>query len=615
MYISCLVNFFAVALPFISPSSAALLTSPSQLKANYNFIVIGAGTAGNVVASRLTEDPHVSVLVLEAGISHEGVLAAQIPLLAPTLVPNTLYDWNYSTTAQPGLNGRSVPYPRGRILGGSSSVNYHTYVRGSADDFDRYASHTGDQGWNWNNMQKYIQKNEKLVCPADHHDTSGQFTPSVHGYDGALDVSLPGFTTPLDKHVIASTQETADFPFNQDMNGGDVLGIGWQQATIGGGTRSSSATAYLEPALKRPNLDVLINAQVTKLVQTGTRNGKPSFHTVEFAAKEGAPLNYVHATKEVILSAGSVGTPIILLHSGIGDSTDLEALSIQSTVHNPSVGRNLTDHASISNVYAVNSNQTYDPIFRDSAVRDKLIEQWIATKSGPLAGAVTNHIGWLRLPQNASIFRTVEDPSAGPRSSHWEIIFLNLFLNPATTTPPASGNFMSIVTNLISPTSRGSIKLVSSNPFTAPSIDPIFLSTDFDIFTLKEAVKSVKRLISTHAWEGYIVGPTPPLENTNTDAELEAYVRASAFALFHPTGTAAMSPKGAHWGVVDPDLKVKGVEGLRIVDGSVLPFSPNAHTQGPIYLVGERGADLIKADYAMCQRMDCGISVWDQAVN
>lgn len=137
-----------------------------------------------------------------------------------------------------------------------------------------------------------------------------------------------------------------------------------------------------------------------------------------------APLNHVHATKEIILSAGSVGTPIILLHSGIGDCTDLEALSIQSTVHNPSVGRNLSDHVLLSNVYTVNSNQTYDSIFRDSAVRDRLIAQWSATKNGPLAGGVTNHIGWLRLPQNASIFRTVKDPSAGPRSSHWEIIFL-----------------------------------------------------------------------------------------------------------------------------------------------------------------------------------------------
>jgi choline dehydrogenase-like flavoprotein len=178
------------------------------------------------------------------------------------------------------------------------------------------------------------------------------------------------------------------------------------------------------------------------------------------------------------------------------------------------------------------------------------------------------------------------------------------------------------LTNAIILYQGGSIKLVSSNPFTAPSIDPAYISTDFDIFTLKEAVKAVKRLVAVHAWDGYIVGPTgtPPLVNTSTDAGLEAYVRAGASTLLHPTGTAAMSPKGAHWGVVDPDLKVKGVEGLRIVDGSVLvswspsyysaasgeclfdvvqPFSPNAHTQGPIYLVGERGADLIKADHAI----------------
>jgi choline dehydrogenase-like flavoprotein len=145
---------------------------------------------------------------------------------------------------------------------------------------------------------------------------------------------------------------------------------------------------------------------------------------VETPSHYTAPLNHAHATKEIILSAGTVGTPIILLHSGIGDRTDLEALSIQSTVHNPSVGRNLSDHVLLSNVYAVNSNQTYDSIFRDSAVRDELIAQWMATKSGPLAGGVTNNIGWLRLPQNSSIFKTVKDPSAGPRSSHWEIIFI-----------------------------------------------------------------------------------------------------------------------------------------------------------------------------------------------
>ncbi|KAJ8689751.1 hypothetical protein PTI98_012620 [Pleurotus ostreatus] len=571
-------------------------SSKSPRRSSYDYIVVGGGTAGNVVAARLTEDPKVTVLLLEAGVSNEDVLASEVPLLGPSLVPNSIFDWNYTTTAQAGYNGRVIPYPRGRMLGGSSSVNYMVFMRGSSEDFDSYAAVTGDCGWKWDNMQQYIRKSERVVPPADRHNTTGQFLPELHGTKGAINISLPGFPTPLDSRVLATLDEQKEeFSFNPDMGGGDVLGVGWTIQSIGNGQRSSSATSYLKPAQSRPNLEIMVNAQVTKLVQTGTTKGRPAFRCVQFTQHEGAPVKKICATGEVVLSAGSIGTPLLLQLSGIGDGKDLRSVGIKAIVNNPSVGRNLSDHILLASPFAVNGNRSFDPIFRTPSLLNDKITLWTDTKTGPLVAGVTNHLGWLRLPSNASIFETVPDPASGPNSPHWEIIFSNLWVVPGVPAP-ATGSFMSISSALISPTSRGFVKLASSNPFTNPIIDPQFLSTEFDVFTMVEAVKANLRFISGKAWADYVQGPfLEDLASAKTDADFEAYVRNNAGTIFHPVGTASMSPRGAGWGVVDPDLKVKGVDGLRIVDGSVLPHLPSAHTQGPIYLVGERGADLIKA--------------------
>ncbi|KAF9500024.1 aryl-alcohol oxidase precursor [Pleurotus eryngii] len=565
--------------------------------ADFDYVVVGAGNAGNVVAARLTEDPDVSVLVLEAGVSDENVLGAEAPLLAPGLVPNSIFDWNYTTTAQAGYNGRSIAYPRGRMLGGSSSVHYMVMMRGSIEDFDRYAAVTGDEGWNWDNIQQFVRKNEMVVPPADNHNTSGEFIPAVHGTNGSVSISLPGFPTPLDDRVLATTQEQSEeFFFNPDMGTGHPLGISWSIASVGNGQRSSSSTAYLRPAQSRPNLSVLINAQVTKLVNSGTTNGLPAFRCVEYAEQEGAPTTTVCAKKEVVLSAGSVGTPILLQLSGIGDENDLSSVGIDTIVNNPSVGRNLSDHLLLPAAFFVNSNQTFDNIFRNSSEFNADLDQWTNTRTGPLTALIANHLAWLRLPSNSSIFQTFPDPAAGPNSAHWETIFSNQWFHPAIPRPD-TGSFMSVTNALISPVARGDIKLATSNPFDKPLINPQYLSTEFDIFTMIQAVKSNLRFLSGQAWADFVIRPFDPrLRDPTDDAAIESYIRDNANTIFHPVGTASMSPRGASWGVVDPDLKVKGVDGLRIVDGSILPFAPNAHTQGPIYLVGERGADLIKAD-------------------
>ncbi|RDB15489.1 Pyranose dehydrogenase 3 [Hypsizygus marmoreus] len=582
----------------VSPVFSALYTTPSQLpQTTFDYIIVGAGTAGNVVANRLSEKEGVSVLVLEAGVSNEGVDAAAIPLLGPSLVPNTLYDWNYTTVEQKGYDNRVLPYSRGRMLGGSSSVNYLVYTRGSSDDFERIAKETGDSGWGWDNIKKYIPRHEKFVAPADGHDTKGEFTATAHGTDGILQISLPNFPNTLDERVMATTKELSkDFPFLEDHNGGDVLGIAWSQASIGGGARSSSATAYLSADfLKRPNLHVLINAQVTKLVQTGTQDGVAVFHGVEFATKAGEEVTTVTSTKETILSAGTIGTPTILQLSGIGDNDELTKVGIKTVFNNPSVGKNLTDHPLLANVYSVKGTESFDGLFRSTDTLHSNIERWVSNKTGPLTSSVCNHIGFFRLPDDSDLLKKFGDPSSGPKGAHLEMIFSNLWVQPGIPAPK-TGSFFTITTSVTSPTSRGYTKLSSSDPFAKPTIDPNFLGTEFDRLALRQSVKLAQRFITASVWKDYITAPFGDYSRATTDDSLDAYARANAATFFHPVGTALMSPKGAQYGVTDPDLKVKGVQGLRIIDGSVLPYLPSGHTQAPIYLVAERAADLVKAD-------------------
>ncbi|KAJ7813721.1 aryl alcohol oxidase, partial [Mycena olivaceomarginata] len=288
----------------------------------YDFVIVGGGTVRNVVANRLTENPNFSVLVLEAGVSNEGVLDSTVPYFVENLLAAPgIYGWNYTTTPQIGLNNRVLPYQRAHILGGCSAHNGMVYTRGSAEDFDRYAS---------DNLIQYFFKNEKWTQPADHHDTRGQFNPAVHSTDGINSVSLDGYPWPIfQNHVIQTTREfPEEFPFNLDFNSGQMLGVGWLQSTIGGGKRSTSATSYLAPNfIQRNNLHVLLHAQVSKLVDPGkTTEGAVTFGGVEFL-QDGSFFT-AKATNEIILSAGSVGTPTVLMHSGIGDEKALTALGI-----------------------------------------------------------------------------------------------------------------------------------------------------------------------------------------------------------------------------------------------------------------------------------------------
>ncbi|KDR80983.1 hypothetical protein GALMADRAFT_1117948 [Galerina marginata CBS 339.88] len=572
-------------------SLADIVTSVRDLPGlQFDFVVVGGGTAGNVIANRLTENPKISVLVLEAGALPDDNLNVSVPFFAPRATPNSVVDWNYTTLAQPGLGNRSIIYPRGHALGGSSSVNFMAYTRGSSEDYDRYARLSGDPGWSWNALQPYFRKNEMFTPPADHHNINGQFNPAVHSLTGINGVSLFGFPQPIDGRVIETTKELAEFPFNLDYNSGNHIGVGFTQFTIKDGARSSSRTSYMaDKYSSRKNLHVLLNAQVSRLLSTGKQHGQPVFQTVEFMPGTGGSLVKVTAKKEVVLSAGSVGTPHILMNSGVGDATTLSHIGIKTIVNNPSVGRNLSDHPLSSNQWTTNSTDTFEAFTRVPSATAADLALWQKNRTGVLASGTFNNVGWIRLPSNSDILKTHPDPSAGPHTAHFELLISNGLSRPPF---PATGNFLSIGTVLLSPTSRGFVTINSTNPFAAPLIQPNLLSTDFDIAALREAIKSARRFVGASAWANYTTGR---VQNQTTDADIEAFLRTSTSTLFHPVGTAAMTPKNADFGVVDPDLLVKGVVGLRIVDASVIPVVPAAHTQASVYVFAERAADLIKA--------------------
>ncbi|KAG6854277.1 hypothetical protein C0991_008522 [Blastosporella zonata] len=321
---------------------------------------------------------------------------------------------------------------------------------------------------------------------------------------------------------------------------------GWTQSTIKGGKRSSSATSYLAPKFaERPNLHVLTNTRVTRVIQTGTHNGCRVFKGVEFTDDRrggSGPRKTVTATKEVILSGGAIGTPHILQHSGIGDPALLAKVGVTPLVSLPSVGQNFTDHPFVANTWLVNSTDTFETALRNATLMEEQIREWNETRMGPYAASTFNVAGWLRLPDDATIFDDFEDPSAGPNTAHYEFIIAN----GATRLPvPATGNFMVIGTVIVTPLSH----------------------SDFDIFAMREAIRASRRFAQAPIFSDYVIS----LQDTSvTDDELDAFIRGAAITVSHAVGTAAMSPKGATYGVVDPDLRVKTVVGLRVVDSSVI---------------------------------------------
>lgn len=578
----------------LQPCSAAIYESFSAVpEKTFDFIVVGAGTAGAVVANRLSANPSTQVLLLEGGVSNQDALILEVPFFCPRPA-NTIFDWNFTTIEQRSLNNRILNYTRGHVLGGSSSINYMVYTRGSKENWDTYADLTGDEGWSWNALLPYFKKNEIWTEPADKHNTTGEFNPSVHGFHGINAVSLPGFPRGTDDVILETAKTSTEFPFNEDMNSGNMIGVGWTQATIKKSMRSSSATSYLGAQfITRRNLHVVLNARVARVLPSPEVASTPVLTTVEFSDGTTGVLHKVSAKNEVILTAGTLNTPQILLNSGIGPASELSKLGIRTIIDNPSVGKNLSDHSFVQLSFQVATNDTFDDTNRDPVVADAQLRRWNTTGTGPLVDPVFSQIGWFRLPDDDPIFTNFTDPSRG-RAPHFEFLFADGLLGLPL---PPTGHFFSLIAAFVSPLSRGSVS-ITNNPFAPPIIDLNYYDSPFDLYVTRHALRSAMRFVSSPPWQNSefnltVLDSGSINATAASDEELDEFIRENTQTIFHAVGTAAMTPGNARYGVVDPDLTLKGAKGISVVDVSVLPFVPTAHTQAPAYVIGERASDLI----------------------
>ncbi|TEB27549.1 alcohol oxidase [Coprinellus micaceus] len=483
--------------------------------------------------------------------------------------------WTYMSEPTSGLNGRSVMVPRGHVLGGSSSINGMVYTRGSSDDYDKWAELSGDRRWSWKALWPYILRHERWGPPVGGRNATGEYDPKVHGYSGKVSTSLP-WDGPVehDLRTVKNAELQKEFPITLDVNAGRPMGVSWMQSTIGNGERSSASTAYLTPEVReRPNLTILVNTYITRVLPVRTTGHVPDIRTVEVAPRTGGETRTLTASRELILTAGVIGTPQIFLNSGIGNKTELSALAIPCVLDIPDVGMGLTEHTAANLAWTITPRPT-NPIAQDVAWA-----MWTANRTGPYSAAFTHQMLWARLPVNSQALKDFGDPSAGPRSPHLEM-------------PLDSARSAYLV--LLTPYSRGSVKIRSKDPFDGLVIDLNVFSHPFDIAAIKEGIRLAKRFYSGAAWDGYISSFNGPDPDSLSEAEFRTRVTQNALTFYHPVGTAKMSPKNAKHGVVDPELRLKGASGLRIIDSSVFPHIPTAHTQAPVYILAERGVDFIR---------------------
>lgn len=530
----------------------------------FDYIIVGAGSAGCVLAERLSASGRRSVLVLEAGGSDRRFYV-QLPLGYGKLFYDPAVNWLYRTEPDPGLAGARDHWPRGKLLGGSSSINAMVWIRGHASDYDDWEA-AGNPGWGWNAVREAYRAIEDNEAGSDHW----------RGQGGPLFISANRRDLhPLCETFLQSVAATG-LAVNPDFNGMEQEGVGIYQMTIRKARRNSTARAFLRPAMKRANVTVLTHAHATRVLFEGTRATG-----VEY--QRNGQRHQVRAGREVILSGGAINTPQLLLLSGIGPAADLRALGLTPVLDNPNVGRHLNDHQGINYTWRM-TVPTYNDLLRPWWGKLQAGLQYFLTGSGPLAKSI-NHAG--------GFFRT--DPGlARPNMQLYFQAFSTLIPRegerPLLTPDPFSG--LSIGLSNCRPTSRGEITLRTADPFAPPRIVANAFSTDHDVAEMLLAVKYLRHIAAQDPIRSLIAEELRPGPAVQSDADLIADFRARSGTVYHPSCTARMGPNAAT-SVVDADLRVHGVSGLRICDASVFPTLIGGNTNAPSILVGWMGAERI----------------------
>lgn len=510
----------------------------------YDYILVGAGSAGCVLAARLTEDPDVRVLLLEAGPA-DANQSIHVPL-GYLRLGGTEVDWGYVSAPEPHCDNRRILLPRGRVLGGSSSTNAMVYIRGNRRDYDDW----GIAGWSWDDLLPYFLKAEDNERGAS----------AWHGAGGPLAVSEQRSGNAISRAWVEAAAQ-AGLPRNDDFNGAEQDGVGMYQVTQRGGLRCSAAAAYLHPATARPNLTVLTHMQVHRVLFEGTR-------AVGVEASQLGQVQELRAEREVILCAGAYNSPQLLMLSGVGPAEHLALREIEVLLDQPAVGDGLSDHAATYAVWG-----TEEPESLLLAREPAALEEFMATQTGPFASNIAESGGFVRVEADAPApdvqFHVIPVP----------------ILDEGTTDPDGHG--VLVTPCLLTPEARGSVRLASSDPTARPVVRNGFYASERDLARMVRALRLMLEVGAQPAMAPYCATPLH-CPDGDSDAALAAHARRTTFAIYHPVGTCAL---GA---VVDEQLRVQGLDGLRVVDASVMPVVPRGNTNAPTIAIAERAADLIR---------------------